>query len=202
MTTDFTPDEILNFWFGPASDNLTVAQRQSKLWWSKNEEIDATIRERFEPQLASIATGRHSDIPESAQGRLAKIILLDQFPRNMYRGTAAAFAHDLVAQHLVMNALTAGDEDLLRPIERVFLYMPFEHAEEPALQDISVRRFEKLLSEAKAEELNLFKGYLDFAIRHRDIIERFGRFPHRNKILGRQSTDEEIEFLKEPGSSF
>lgn len=136
------------------------------------------------------------------QGRLAKIILLDQFPRNMYRGTAAAFAHDLVAQHLTMSALTAGDEELLRPIERVFLYMPFEHAEELALQDLSVRRFEKLLSDAKAEELNLFKGYVDFAIRHRDIIDRFGRFPHRNQMLGRQSTEDEIQFLKEPGSSF
>lgn len=202
MTTDFTPDEILNFWFGPASDNLTVAQRQSKLWWSKNEEIDATIRERFEPQLESMATRRNSNSPESAQDRLAKIVLLDQFPRNMYRGTAAAFAHDLVAQHLAMSALTAGDEEQLRPIERIFLYMPFEHAEEPALQDLSVRRFEKLLSDAKAKELNLFKGYADFAIRHRDIIDRFGRFPHRNQMLGRQSTEEEIQFLKEPGSSF
>jgi uncharacterized protein (DUF924 family) len=133
---------------------------------------------------------------------LAKIILLDQFPRNMYRGTAAAFAHDLVAQHLAMSALTAGDEERLRPIERVFLYMPFENAEEPSLQDLSVQRFETQLGDAKPDEWDLFKAYLDFAIRHRDIIECFGRFPHRNVMLGRQSTDEENQFLKEPGSSF
>lgn len=202
MTADFSPDDILSFWFGPASDNLTVAQRQSKLWWSKNDQVDAAIRERFEPVLTSMANGSTTEIPETAQARLAKIILLDQVPRNIYRGTAAAFAYDLVAQHLAMSALTAGDEEQLRSIERVFLYMPFEHAEEPALQDLSVKRFEKLLSEAKAEEHDLFKGYLDFAIRHRDIIERFGRFPHRNQMLGRRSTDEETEFLREPGSSF
>ncbi len=202
MTPDFSPDEIIDFWFGPSDDNLTIARRQSKLWWSKNEDIDATIRERFGPLLVSMSNRTNHEVSGTAQGRLANIILLDQFPRNMYRGTAAAFAHDLLAQHLAMSALTAGDDEKLRPIERVFLYMPFEHAEEPALQDLSVKRFERLLGDAAPEECDLFKGYLDFAIRHREIIERFGRFPHRNAMLGRQSTDEEVEFLKEPGSSF
>ncbi|MBS1191682.1 MAG: hypothetical protein H6R10_3474 [Rhodocyclaceae bacterium] len=202
MTPAITPDDILGFWFGPATDNLTVAQQQSKLWWSKNDELDVQIRQRFEPLLISMVNGKWDGFPDSAKGRLAKIILFDQFPRNMYRGTEAAFATDLLAQHLTMTALTAGDEGQLRPIERVFLYMPFEHAEEQALQDLSVKRFELLLANAREEERDLFKGYLDFAIRHRDIIERFGRFPHRNALLGRQSTPAEIEFLKEPGSSF
>lgn len=196
-------ETVLDFWFGTASGNLAVARQHSKLWWSKNDEIDAEIRERFGPALTSLAKGRMDDAyPDTAKGRLAKIILLDQFPRNMYRGTATAFATDLFAQHLAMTALTAGDEEQLRPIERVFLYMPFEHAEETALQALSVKRFELLLADAQEDERDLFKGYLDFAIRHRDIIERFGRFPHRNSILGRQSTPEELEFLKEPGSSF
>lgn len=202
MNTALSSGEVLEFWFGTATDNLTVARQQSRLWWSKNDELDRQIQDRFEPLLASMANGKGDMLPETAKDRLARIILFDQFPRNMYRGTPAAFATDLLALRLAMAALTAGDEAQLRPIERVFLYMPLEHAEEPAMQDLSVERFKLLLDNAEESEQALFKNYLDFAIRHREIIERFGRFPHRNAILGRQSTPDEVEFLKQHGSSF
>jgi len=202
MKSALSPESILSFWFGAAMDNLTVAHQQSKLWWSKSDELDGQIRERFEPLLLAMAKGETDCFPGTARGRLAQIVLFDQFPRNMYRGTPAAFATDPIAQKLALSAQNDGDEVQLRLIERVFLYLPLVHAEDRTLQALAVERFEALSAEANEDESSLFQGYLEFAIRHRDIIKRFGRFPHRNAILGRQSTPEEIEFLKQPGSSF
>lgn len=202
MDSSLSSEDILDFWFGTATDNLTVAQRQSKLWWSKSDELDRQIRERFEPLLLTMAKEETACFSETAGGRLAQVILFDQFPRNMYRGTPAAFATDPLAQKLALSALSEGDESQLRPIERVFLYMPLNHAEDRRLQALSVERFQLLRDESVENERSLFEDYLNFATRHRDIVARFGRFPHRNAILGRQSTPEEVEFLKQPGSSF
>lgn len=202
MPSEHATEDILDFWFGKATDAKRVAQQQNPLWWSKNAAIDAEIRTRFEPRLLALAAEAPGAAPATARDRLARIVLFDQMPRNMYRGTPAAFATDPLARQLALAALDTSDEAALRPIERVFLYMPLEHAEDRALQAESVARYHALRDAAPDDERPLFQGYLDFAIRHRDIVERFGRFPHRNALLGRPSTPEEIEFLQQPGSSF
>lgn len=195
-------EAILDFWFGEPADDVAVAQRQARLWWSKDPEIDGLIRERFAEALRLAAGGQPVDWPETPRGKLAKVILLDQFPRNMYRGKADAFAWDELARQQARASLAGDDEAHLRPVERVFLYLPFEHAEDPALQDLAVERFTALCALVPPSGRPVFQGFLDYAVRHRDIIRRFGRFPHRNAILGRRSTPEETAFLREPGSSF
>jgi len=130
------------------------------------------------------------------------ILLTDQFPRNMYRDSPQAFAYDAKALAWCLEGLKQQFDRHLRPIERVFFYLPLEHAESLEHQERSVEKFRELLDEADERRKNVFAEYLDLAVRHRNIIARFGRFPHRNRILGRESTGEELAFLKEPGSSF
>jgi len=195
-------ETILDFWFGTAGDDAVVAKDQAALWWSKNETHDDEIRRRFEDDVRAAAHGELDPWAATARGRLALIILLDQFPRNIYRETAQAFAYDERALVLTLEGLERGTDRELRPIERVFFYLPLEHSESLAHQERSVECFGALLASVPAERENTFKEYMDFAIRHRDIIARFGRFPHRNEILERASTAEELAFLAEPGSSF
>ncbi len=196
------PDSIRSFWFGASPDDTAVAQQNSKLWWSKNEETDRQIRERFENQVAMAAAHKLDDWRDSPSGMLALLLLTDQFPRNMYRNTARAFQFDLLAQSWCQEGLDRGMDRKLRPIERVFFYLPLEHAESAALQALSVQLFTRLYQEVRPEHMDTFRGFLMFALRHRRIIDRFGRFPHRNQMLERESTPEEISFLQEPGSSF
>ena len=198
MDKDSASEALLSFWFGAEADDGAIARRQAPLWWSKDPELDRSLRERFEAELQGAGAGW----PETPRGRLARVILLDQIPRNLYRGTARAFAWDGPARQQAQASLALGDETRLHPIERVFLYMPFEHAEDRELQDLAVDRFGALCAAVPAAQRQTFEGFLDFALRHRDIIRRFGRFPHRNDILGRPSTAEETAFLKTPGSSF
>ena len=133
----------------------------------------------------------------SPRGRLATIVLLDQLSRNCFRGSPRAFAQDAAALALARDAIARGDEHELAPIERVFLYMPFEHAEEPTAQDESVRRFTALVHEATAATRPAYEELLRYAVEHRDCIARFGRFPRRNEVLGRASTPDEARFLAE-----
>lgn len=198
MDKDSAAEALLSFWFGAEADDDAVARRQAPLWWSKDAELDRSLGERFEPELP----GAGAAWPETPRGRLARVILLDQIPRSIYRGTVRAFAWDELARRQAEASLALGDESRLRPIQRVFLYMPFEHAEDLELQDLAVERFEALGAAVPAAQRQTFDGFLDFARRHRDIIRRFGRFPHRNAILGRPSTAEETAFLQTPGSSF
>ena len=135
-------------------------------------------------------------------GRLALVLLTDQFPRSIYRGTPAAFAFDAIARSLCLESLADGSDRALRPIERVFLYLPFEHSESLTDQDRAVELFRALAADVEPRLTPPFEDYLDYALRHRAIVERFGRFPHRNAILARPSTPAEIAFLEEPGSSF
>lgn len=196
------PDSIRSFWFGANPDDAAVAQQNSKLWWSKSEDIDRQIRERFENQVTLAAAHGLDDWSESATGLLSLLLLTDQFPRNIYRNSPQAFQFDPLAQNWCRAGLDRGLDRQLRPIERVFFYLPLEHAESVPLQALSVQLFTRLYQEVPSEHMDIFRGYLMFALRHRRIIDRFGRFPHRNEILGRQSTPEEIAFLLEPGSSF
>jgi uncharacterized protein (DUF924 family) len=195
-------DAILSFWFGDSDDPFTAPADRLTLWFTKRPETDAAIRDLFEPSLQAAAAGRLDGWRQSPSGWLALIVLLDQFPRNIYRDTPRAFAFDELAQRLALNALHAGVDKLLRPIERVFAYLPLEHAEDLDLQRRCVACFEALRAEAPPQHASLYDSYLDYARRHLVVIERFGRFPHRNAALSRDSTPEEAAFLQTPGSSF
>ena len=195
-------ETILEFWFGEDTDDSVVAKNKSALWWSKNPDVDAEMRQRFESFVHRAAAGELSDWQSNPRGRLALILLTDQFPRSIYRDSPNAFAYDAKALGWCIDGIDQGMDLQLRPIERVFFYLPLEHAESLEHQDRSVKQFRRLLDEVGAGQTKVFEEYLDFAVRHRDIIARFGRFPHRNKILGREPTSDELAFLATPGSSF
>lgn len=178
-----TSQDIIDFWFN---------ELEPKQWWVKDETLDKSIEKRFgaihqSANACELAPWRHS-----AHGRLAEIIILDQFSRNIYRNTPKAFASDSLALCLAQHAISHNAQNELEDVERQFLYMPFMHSESAAIHQVAERLFnEPQVSNNK-----------EFERRHKEIIDRFGRYPHRNAILGRDSTPEEIEFLKQPGSSF
>ncbi|CAM3719346.1 MULTISPECIES: DUF924 family protein [Halomonas] len=174
---------VLDFWF----EALTPAQ-----WFKKDAQMDRTIIERFSKLHAQAAQCECYPWRQVAQGRLAEIIVLDQFSRNMYRDDARAFATDTLALALAQEAVAVGADTELASAQRAFLYMPFMHSESAAIHDIAMQLFNQPGLE----------NNLDFEVRHKEIIDRFGRYPHRNALLGRASTDEELAFLKQPGSSF
>ncbi len=202
MTTATGIEDVLAFWFGRESGNSATAEAQKKLWWAKDAVVDAEIRERYGTLVASAAGGAHREWAREPRGRLALILLFDQFPRNIYRDTPQAFAHDGLALRLALDGIATGADRELRAIERVFFYLPLEHAESVEMQERSVALFTALAAGVPEADRGTFAGFLDYAVRHRDVVHRFGRFPHRNRILGRESTAEEQEFLKQPGSSF
>lgn len=186
------PAAVLEFWFGAPP---FVAR---EAWFRKSDAFDDEIRTRFGPEVEAAMAGALPALWQAdAPGRLAQLLLLDQFTRNLFRGTARAFDGDPRARALSLAMIAAGDDQRLAPVQRTFVYLPLEHAEDLGLQQRSVALFTALA----AADAGLV-GLVDYAMRHRDIVERFGRFPHRNAALGRQSTPEETEFLKQPGSSF
>jgi uncharacterized protein (DUF924 family) len=194
---------IREYWFGTALEDAAVTARErARLWWSKSPEVDDEIRRRFESCVIKAGSGELDNWASNPQDRLALILLTDQFPRSIYRDSARAFAFDTKALSLARNGIDAGFDVSLRPLGRVFFYLPLEHSESLVDQQRSVSLFQKLFNEAGPDEKPTFAEYLDFAVRHRDIISRFGRFPHRNEALGRISTPEELSFLQQPGSGF
>lgn len=197
-----TPDTIHAFWFGTHPDDDAVIARQSALWWRKQADVDAEIRRRFAPWVARAARGELDGWLTDVRGRLALILLTDQFPRNIWRGEAAAFAFDVLALRWAKDTLRLGLDNELRAVERVFVYLPLEHSEELGDQREAVRLFDRLAASVPAPNRPSFDGYLDYARRHLAIIERFGRFPHRNAALGREAREDETAFLQQPGSSF
>lgn len=194
-------DAILHFWFGKEIDDLIVAREKKALWWSKNPELDEQVRKQFANTLEAEMRGELSHLSKP-QALLARIILQDQFPRNMYRGSAEMFAYDGGARTLCTQLLAGRQDRLLRPIERIFVYLPLEHAEDAAAQALCVSLFDELCASVPEPLQDMIKGYRSFAQKHKDIIDRFSRFPHRNALLGRVSTTEELLFLTQPGSSF
>ncbi|HAY09921.1 MAG TPA: DUF924 domain-containing protein [Thauera sp.] len=200
-----TPDSIHAFWFGPDADTTAqtaIIERQSALWWRKQAEVDADMRQRFAALVGRAGAGELDGWLGTLRGRLALILLTDQFPRNIWRGQAAAFAFDVLALRWARDTIRLGLDLDARPIERVFLYLPLEHSEDLADQREAVRLFDVLASGLGAAERPAFDGYVDYARRHLEIIDRFGRFPHRNAALGRKSTADEVAFLQQPGSGF
>ena len=175
--------EILKFWF---------EELEPKQWWVKDLVLDQLIIARFSETHARATRCELSGWRKTAQGRLAEIIVLDQFSRNMFRGSALSFAYDPLALALSQEAISSGADQQLVPVERNFIYMPFMHSESLQIHEEAVELFRS----------NGEQGSLDYELKHKVIIERFGRYPHRNKALDRVSTDDEIEFLKQPGSSF
>ena len=184
--------EVLRFWFGDADERGI----RRKCWFEKSAGVDAEIRARFAGLHESAAAGAHEAWRERAPECLALVVVLDQFPRNMFRGDARAYASDPLALAAARHALERGYDRALRPVERLFLYLPFEHSESLADQLRACELMEPLNAFAETQDAHRY------AVRHCDIIRRFGRFPHRNAILERPSRPEEVEFLAEPGSGF
>lgn len=186
--------DVLDFWFLPVGDPGHGKSRPE--WFRKDDAFDERIRERFGALIEQALAGGLDDWSTTLRGTLARIIVLDQFTRNVFRDSPRAFAGDAQALAIATTIFGRRDDRQLLPAERWFTYLPFEHSEDIAMQARAVALFTAL--EAESDLGNL----VEYAVRHRDIIARFGRFPHRNRILGRPSTADEAEFLKLPGSGF
>lgn len=196
---------ILYYWFGPEesrNDPDAIGERIRTLWFGGEPAVDEEIRERFGDDHRRGAAGAYDHWRATAPGRLALIILLDQFSRNMFRESGEAFAQDAMGRELTVEGLELGIDSELGFVERLFLYLPLEHSESREDQEESVRRFEQLHREAPRELEPYTEAFLDYALRHKVAIDRFGRFPHRNEVLGRTSTEEELAFLGEHEEGF
>lgn len=189
--------QVLHFWLGddPLAD--WPQPHRGDLWFKGGAEVDANIRTQFGPLVEAALTGGLADWEAQPLARLALILLLDQFSRNVYRGQARAFAGDARAQALSQRTLDAGEDAALPRAGRLFVYMPLMHAETLAQQNACVACFERLLAGAPEALKDILTDNLRYAVLHRDIVARFGRFPHRNAVLGRESTPQELEFLKD-----
>ncbi len=188
--TNDLANRVISFWFGDR-ESPAFGQRR-EVWFKTNKAFDKEITGLFEHDYERAAGGHLEQLEASPEGCLTLILMLDQFPRNMYRGTPKAFETDAMARQVADSALARNFDAQLLPVQRCFLYLPFEHSENSVDQDRSVQLFHGLG----------IKIQLDYAVRHQQIVAQFGCFPHRNEILGRESTEEEIEFLKLPGASF
>ena len=188
-------EEILTFWFGEIRDETAYFEEYAPRWFVQNADFDREIVQRFRADYELAAQGQLTHWTQTARGGLALILVLDQFPRNMFRNDPRAFATDPLAQQIAEQMIDAEFDRQLRLVERYFVYVPFMHSENRAHQQRSVQLFQQLVKE---------RAYFDtpYVVRHQEVIDRFGRFPHRNTVLGRASTPAELEFLKQPDSSF
>ena len=190
--------DVLLFWFGPRPYTAASVQQHSRLWFGAPEVVpqtDELIRDRFGGTMLAAENGELAGWDSSPRRRLALIVLLDQFSRHFYRGTKRAFAQDHQALSLSVSGMLYGADAALDPLERIFFYMPLQHAESLDVQDESVAAFRRLIDEAPSELHSTFEEALSAAVHHRDIIARFGRFPLRNAVLDRSSTPDESEWL-------
>jgi uncharacterized protein (DUF924 family) len=195
-------DAVLSFWLGPINTHGEWSEYYAKRWFQSSREFDEEVVLIFERDVENAALGKFYEWKESAKGRLALIILLDQFPRNIYRGTPRAFAYDQIALSLCLEGIEKHQDEELCPIERKFFYMPLMHAEERAIQEKSVKIFKRLADSAPETQKGHFETTLSFAKLHYQIVDQFGRFPHRNLVLGRTPTKDEEEYLNESQESF
>ena len=195
-------EAILAFWFGDAAADPAKAAARERFWFGNASETDAIIRERFLPAIAAAARDELASWAREPRSALAEVILVDQFPRNVWRGTANAFAYDSQALDAARAAVAAGHLERLAPLEQAFLVLPFEHSEAIQDQRECVHLSAMIAASAPAEWRALLERYPDFAVKHLEIIERFGRFPHRNRVLGRAATPGEIEYLEAGAEGF
>lgn len=193
---------LLDWWFGSAESPGEMAEAKNKLWFGKKKSQDIDALNRFGDLVELALDDGLSEWIETPQGWLALVLLLDQLPRMILRNTSRSYCGDQRAQKLVEHGLTLQRDQALTPLQRTFIYLVLEHAENLESQDEAIRRFTALLSLLPAADHHYFKQSLAYAKKHRAVIQRFGRFPHRNEVLGRESTAEEVEFLKKRGSRF
>jgi uncharacterized protein (DUF924 family) len=199
--------KVRDFWFGKTPLAAEQLPRRVDLWFgSKSPElrqkVDEALRDRFQPLVESALAGELAQWADGPRRRLSLILLLDQFPRNIFRGTPRAFAGDEQALSLALTGMQSVADAALNPVERIFFYMPLQHAESLEVQEESVAAYKRLLVEAPEVIREVFQGCLGYAERHREVIRQFGRFPHRNAMLGRTSTPEEEAYLREGGETF
>ena len=190
-----TPEAVYDFWFG--GPNRAQFGQSRKAWFVKDSAFDAEVRNQFLATLEAAERGELMHWREAPKRCLSLVLLLDQFPRNIFRDTPRAFATDAMALETTRFAVAQNYDQTVVPVERIFFYLPFEHSESLADQEHCVALVQALVDADSARA-----DFLDYAKRHRDVIARFGRFPHRNRILNRASNAAEVEFLKQPGSSF
>lgn len=196
------PEEILTFWFGETADDGLSQPAVVERWFMKSDALDGEIERRFFGIWQEIIAGERESWRVQPRALLAYVIVLDQFSRNMFRGQPAAFSGDRRALGAVKQAVERHADQLLAGHQRIFLYMPYMHSEQLSDQEECVALFTRFRDEASGPLRDMLSSNIGYAERHRDIIARWGRFPHRNDALGRVSTPEEVEFLKQPGSSF
>lgn len=188
--------ELLNFWFGDLGQADLPSSDRTNLWFGENEKLKAEMLKTFNEEYQAAILGKLSDWEGTPRGRLALIILLDQFSRWAFRNSADAFNHDKTAQQLCVEGLRQNMDQTLTLIERVFFYMPLVHAEDPEIQEQSIQLFQNLVALSMTETTQVYQLFLAYAYAHFRVIKEFGRFPQRNHILGRTSTDAEVAFLK------
>ena len=191
MSSNITSQDVLDFWFGSPERG-----KRRDVWFKKSDAFDQEVRGRFLPLYEEAASGKLASWDDAPHPLLALIIVLDQFPRNMFRHDARAFATDALALAAARRMVERGWDWQLAPIERWFAYMPYQHAEDLAMQQRGLELFERVREDPMLDDVP------QWAQKHCEVIARFGRFPHRNAILGRESTPQEIEFLARPGASF
>lgn len=193
-------EDVLSYWFGAlAPPEGKPSDDQSSIWFSRSPEIDRQIRDYFAQDVLKAARGEYNGWRDTARGRLALILLLDQLPRRIYNNEPQAFMFDRMAKALVLEGLQKRDDERLLPLERAFFYLPLEHAEDPESQTLAVAYYRQLWTLSPSSLQPQIQAFLQTAISHQQQIAHFGRFPHRNAILGRESTPEEMEFLNQRG---
>lgn len=203
MTEKVSPDDVLAYWIGETRESADALEAYNKLWFQKSFETDREIAERFVSILADLASGLASDwAKQGARPRLAAIIVLDQFSRNIFRGHKFSFTHDPLARNLMKTGLALGEDRKLSETERVFFYLPAEHSEERIDQKLSLRLYRQLVSEARPPFKDFCETVHDYAEKHAEVIDEYGRFPHRNSVLRRRSSAQEAAYLNQPGAGF
>ncbi len=196
------PDEVLEFWFADALESPEAAQARSSFWFGNDAATDSLIWELYGDTLTDAAAGHYDDWLQTARGRLALIIVLDQFPRNIFRGTAEVYRYDPIVIALAQAGVALGQLAGLTVPEQAFFLMPYQHSEDLDVQRSGVALMQAMVSEAPPEWRAIARNFSEFAVKHMDIVESYGRFPHRNKVLGRHTTDDEALFLSKGGETF
>ncbi len=194
--------DVLDFWFQKLDEYGSATPETTERWRMKDPAFDQEIRERFEPLYKAIVAGQKQSWLESPDGLIAYVVVIDQLSRNMYRSTAAMYASDEQCLSVALEAIENGRDKQAIFAHRNFLYMPLMHSEELAIQDRCVELYQAWHDELEGAQKAEIARRIGYAIRHRDVVARFGRYPHRNEILGRPSTPEELEFLKQPDAWF
>jgi uncharacterized protein (DUF924 family) len=197
-----TPDDVLEFWFADAPESPEATKVRSEFWFRSNPEIDSQIWQLFADVVSDAGVNVYDEWADTAYGRFALIILLDQFPRNIFRGTSEVFRYDSHALMLAGQGITVGHLAGLSVPEQAFFLMPYQHSEDISVQRAGVQLMKAMVDEASEEWKPIARGYHEYAIRHHDIVAAYGRFPHRNGLLGRSSTEAEAEYLAEGGETF